>query len=192
MIENPSDSEELLNWFTGWGVLWKRAYSVLIRLYSFQLRLQGLCSLCVQHGRYQSCFQWPLCSQRECGSSMGSIRRSYPLSQTWYSKCLLNYVLLSLLKDSHTFLPSMDFQFTFSSQAGCFKLSSQPSLFCWELRLLPNPFQFMYINMHLPLLFQIVCTKSCSKFCWHFKNKCIFWKYHFPFHQECMSVLFQI
>lgn len=164
MIENPSDSEELLNWFTGWGVLWKRAYSVLIRLYSFQLCLQGLCSLCVQHGRYQSCFQWPLCSQRECGSSMGSIRRSYPLSQTWYSKCLLNYVLLSLLKDSHTFLPSMDFQFTFSSQAGCFKLSSQPSLFCWELRLLPNPFQFMYINMHFPLLWHNTVSRPFPDF----------------------------
>lgn len=164
MIENPSDSVELLNWFTRWDVLWKWAYSMLISLSSSQLCLQGLCSLCVQHGRYQSCFQWPLRSQRECGSSMGAIWRSYPISQTWYRKCLLNYTLLSLPKDNHTFLSSMDFQFIFSTQAGCFKLPSQHCLFCWELRLLPTLFQFMYINMHFPLLWHNIVSRPFPDF----------------------------
>lgn len=107
LILTPLYSVELVNSLD--EVCTEKGFTIRISIHLlFQLCLQGLCSLCVQHGRYQSCFQWPLCSQRECGSSVGTIWRSHPISQTWYSKCLLNYVLLFLLKRNHTSHPSPD------------------------------------------------------------------------------------
>lgn len=54
-----------------------------------QLCVQGLSSVCVQHGRDQGRVQRPLRAQGERRSPLGALRGTHPLPQAWHSEWLL-------------------------------------------------------------------------------------------------------